>query len=139
MTEQRNAGSTKRLIEVLQANRGTIYTNDQLAEMAGVKVDSVGKLLSQIKVAQPDLLLEQPTRGMWVYRGWRDDPTNGEPQLAVVQRPVKVKPAAAVTSRTATTTAALVAGDVCEIVGFSQDGTPLARDGYGKLYLMQPL
>lgn len=129
MTEQRNSGSTKRLIEVLEANRGVIFSNQQLAAHAEVKLESVNKLLASLRNLQPDLRLEQPTRGSWVYRGWRDE-TN-QTVTETPARPVKAadKPK----------TIALTAGDVCEVIGFSQDTTPIVRDGYGKLYLLQQL
>lgn len=135
MTEQRNSGSTKRLIEVLENSRDRIFSNNQLAEFANVKVDSVNKLLNQLRQNQPDLRLEQPTRGSWVYRGWMDEASKSTKPFTVVaetRQPVKT----AVTQQRA---AALVVGDVCEIIGFSQDGTPIARDGNGKLYLLNQL
>jgi hypothetical protein len=150
----RNMGSTQRLFEVLEKNRGKLFTAGQLANLAGVTTGSVGKLLNQVKSRTPDLRLESPSRGLWVYRGWSTDPITEIPTsvatdlVGLSTPPPSPSPTIDSSTKDLTpihpgrprrraTEPTVAVGDVCEVIGLSQGGTPIVRDGNGRLYQLQ--
>lgn len=129
MADQRRTGVTRQLVQAFENNRGRVLTVERLAQLVDYDPTNTATLVRQMMRQHPEFRIECPVRGSYVYRGLRDEPA----------AQVATGTSAAVRSSQVAPTASVAAGDVCEVIGLSQDGTPIARDGNGALYLLQRL
>jgi len=140
MAAERRVGVTRQILEVLEKNRDRIVTIDQLSEIINYDKSNLSTLISQLRKNRPNLIIEIPVAGAFLYRGIRSldgvsdqasEPA-GDAQPAGSPRPARAA-AAKISSSPLNT------GDLVEVIGFSQDTTPIVRDGNGKLYLLNQL
>lgn len=141
MTEHQRRGVTRQIIQLFEDNRGRALSIERIAQSIDYEIKNTSSLISQLRKNRPNLVIECPTAGVFIYQGTR----TVDAVLAAEARSKPVTRAAGVASiprRAAARSGASVSanvGDLVEVIGLSQDSTPIARDQAGKLYLLQPL
>lgn len=132
MTDQRRTGVTRQLVQAFEDNRGRVLTIERLAELVSYDPANTSTLVRQMMRQHPELNIECPVKGSYVYRGLHGE-TRSSSATGANETPVRPNRVGSVTSP------AIGVGDVCEVIGLSQDGTPIVRDGNGALYLLRRL
>src|SRR5512146_3261229 len=140
MTVERRSGITRQLLRVLEERRDQLVTIEELAELVDYSKGNVSTLINQVRKNRPNLVIESPIAGAFIYRGVR----TVDEVLAEETRPTGTVPTPPARPRSADKLIApkpakvlsdgslMSSGDLVEVIGFLQDGTPIARAGTGK-------
>lgn len=132
MTEQRRSGITRQIIQVLEDNQNRALTIERISQLVDYNVRNTASLINQLRKNRPNIIIESPTTGVYIYRGTQ---TVDE----VLEKKVTTSPVKSGVVRSRVVEASVKTGDLMEVIGFSQDLTPLVRDGVGTIYRLQHL
>jgi len=141
VTEARRSAVPIVIIQLFEDNRDRALSIERIAEHLDYSVKNTGSLISQLRKNRSNLRIEVPSHGVYIYRGTStvDDvlaaeakPLGARSHSADALKPLKP-------ARVMSGGSLLSVGDLVEVIGFSQDGTPLVRDTGGKLYLLNQL
>jgi len=142
---ERRTGVTRQLLQILQDNKDQVLTTERLAELTDYDRGNVNTLIHQLRRNKPNLIIEVPTSGAFIFRGTKSvNEITGDDVPEPIEVPVRkaraVKAVAQPTPASPTPFGfAIGVGELVEVIGYGQDGTPLVRDTAGRIYLLQPL